>query len=441
MRKEAGFKRILLLLVLGGIFLTAPAKAQELYNIQNQGQRLDLHADCAYFRSDDSGLVRLEVYYKIFNDYLTFIRDSSQFKAVYDITIIVYDKDNYQVDAYNKTKDITVATYDETRKGSDFRTSQVDFKLKPGKYKIYCRIEDKNSDKFAERTLKTELPEYNFRHARLSDVEFVQRVDSARAGSPFNKGKWSIIPAVVRLYQGTDFAPLLYYQEVYQGRDEREDVMIETRILDGKLNLVYWDTLTATFDNGIIRQLRYINLTDIPSGEYFLEVVLHGRRNTEVSSSRHPFLVDWSPEAMILHDFHKAIKQLELVADDSGIDKIKNAKTNEERVSAWQAFWKERDPTPNTEFNEARAAFYKRIDYSNKYFSIMDKEGWRTDRGRIFIQFGEPDQTEDRPFELDSYAYQVWYYYHLPIQRQFTFVDQWGDGDYRLVFPYDGIVR
>ncbi len=441
MRKEAGITKGVFIILLAGISLISVAGAQEIYNIRDGGQRLDIHADCAYFRADDEGFLALEVYYKVYNEYLTFVRNGEQFTADYEVSIIIYDDKNYQVDSYNRRKDISVSSYDMTLKGSDFRTSQVDFRLKPGKYKIYCRIEDKRSTKFADKTIKTELPEYNFRHARLSGVEFVHLVDSAQDGSPFNKGDWSVIPAVVRIYEGTTEAPLLYYHEIYQGRDNREDVMIETRVLNAKLNMVYWDTLSATFSDGIVRQLRQINLTNIPSGEYFLEVILRGRRNAEVATSRHPFFINWSPEAMIINDYQKAIKQLELVADHEGIDKIKKATTPEDRLWAWRAFWKERDPTPNTEYNEAREAYYQRINFANKYFTVMNKEGWRTDRGRIFIQYGEPDQTEDRPFELESYAYQVWYYYRLPMQRRFTFVDEWGDGDYRLLYPYDGIIR
>lgn len=441
MRKEAVIFKGIFTLACAAIVFAPMAKAQEIYNIRDGGQRLDIHADYAYFRAEEEGFLTLEVYYKVYNDYLTFVRNGELFTADYEVLILIYDEKDVQVESYNRRRDVSVTSYDQTLKGSDFRTSQAAFKLRPGKYKIYCRIEDKHSTKFADKILKGELPEYNYRHARLSGVEFVHRVDSAQAESPFNKGNWSIIPAVVRLYEGTTEAPLLYYHEIYQGRDERAEVMIETRVLNEKFHTVYWDTLTATFAEGIIRQLRQINLTDIPAGEYFLEVILRGRRNAEVATSRHQFFVNWSPEAMVINDHEKAVKQLELVADDEGIDKIKKAATSDERVAAWRAFWKERDPTPNTEVNEARDAFYQRVSFANKYFTVLDREGWRTDRGRIFIQYGEPDQTDDRPFELESYAYQVWYYYHLPIQRRFTFVDEWGDGDYRLVYPYDGIIR
>ena len=104
----------------------------------------------------------------------------------------------------------------------------------------------------------------------------------------------------------------------------------------------------------------------------------------------------------------------------------------------WNKFWIIRDPSPGTPENETRRGYYNRIEYANRYFRVMRKEGWRTDRGMILIQFGQPDHIEDYPFELDSKAYVIWYYYLLKNPRKFLFIDEWGDGDYQLQYPYDG---
>lgn len=55
-------------------------------------------------------------------------------------------------------------------------------------------------------------------------------------------------------------------------------------------------------------------------------------------------------------------------------------------------FWERRDPTPGTPRNEYREEHYRRIGYANDYFGIDDTAGWRTDRGRIYIEFGPPDE-------------------------------------------------
>ena len=60
----------------------------------------------------------------------------------------------------------------------------------------------------------------------------------------------------------------------------------------------------------------------------------------------------------------------------------------------------------------------------------MTTEGWRTDRGRIYIKFGPPDDIERYPFEMGTYPFEIWRYYSL--RKVFVFVDRTGFGDYYL---------
>src|SRR5580704_13564454 len=67
--------------------------------------------------------------------------------------------------------------------------------------------------------------------------------------------------------------------------------------------------------------------------------------------------------------------------------------TNEEREQFIEAFWQRRDPTPDTVENEFKEEHYRRIAYTNERFS-SGIPGWRTDRGRIYIMWGPPDEIE-----------------------------------------------
>ena len=90
--------------------------------------------------------------------------------------------------------------------------------------------------------------------------------------------------------------------------------------------------------------------------------------------------------------------------------------------------------------NEFRDEYYRRIRYTNKAFSVGKRPGWRTDRGMIYIQYGEPDDVERHPFDMDGFPYnapwQVWRYYST--NREFVFVDRRGSNDFELQYPYDG---
>jgi len=424
------------------LMVTTGTSAQQLYPMGGPGQKIGFHVDYSWFDSNQEGKVLLEVYYKVFNKYLTFVRESGDYQATYEVTIALYSGRDEQIDGHVKQRSFTVPSYSKTLSDVDFRVSQVNFLVPPGKYKIKSTLTDKNAGTSVEREMKVELDDFDSRHAELSGVEFVYVVDSARDNSPFNKDKWSIIPSVIRSYGGDSVVPLLYYHEIYQGQDGREEVFIDTRVLNHKYDAVYYDTLTSIFYDNIIRQIRHVTLSGIPSGDYYLDITLRGRRNKSLDNIRTPFRISWSPEALFRNDFKTALKQIEYIGKSDEIKELKEATTSEARMSAWNNFWFRRDPTPNTVRNEAKEDYYRRIEYTNRYFSLLGKEGWRTDRGRIYIQYGEPDQIEDFPFEaINEFAYQVWYYYQIGIRRKFTFEDRWGDGDYRLRYPYDGIIR
>jgi len=70
--------------------------------------------------------------------------------------------------------------------------------------------------------------------------------------------------------------------------------------------------------------------------------------------------------------------------------------TDEERQQFIEQFWFRRDPTPDTEENEYREEHYRRIAYANDRFA-SGIPGWKTDRGRIYIAFGPPDEREEHP--------------------------------------------
>lgn len=96
-----------------------------------------------------------------------------------------------------------------------------------------------------------------------------------------------------------------------------------------------------------------------------------------------------------------------------------------------QEFWAKRDPDPDTEENEFRIEFFRRIEYANKHFR-EGIPGWKTDRGRIYIYLGPPDKIEQRPFinSPDIKGLILWGYYRYKLGIEF--VDRVGDGRYAL---------
>ena len=74
---------------------------------------------------------------------------------------------------------------------------------------------------------------------------------------------------------------------------------------------------------------------------------------------------------------------------------FRNLQADEEREHFIEQFWLRRDPTPGTPQNEMKEEHYRRIAYTNEHFSTANGlPGWKTDRGRIYITYGPPDQIE-----------------------------------------------
>ncbi len=90
-------------------------------------------------------------------------------------------------------------------------------------------------------------------------------------------------------------------------------------------------------------------------------------------------------------------------------------------------YWKEQDPTPDTEENELLTEFYIRVEYSNIHFGVLSP-GWKSDRGMVYIQFGKPESVEVEPRNNEGRTFEIWSY---PSNMKFIFMDD-GFGDYRL---------
>jgi len=104
--------------------------------------------------------------------------------------------------------------------------------------------------------------------------------------------------------------------------------------------------------------------------------------------------------------------------------------TDKERLQFRINFWKKRDPTPGTEENEFREAYFGRIDEANRLFSQGGSKGWLSDRGRVYIILGPPETIRSYPTGYDFYERpsEVWYYGYFPI----LFVDRTYSGNYEL---------
>jgi GWxTD domain-containing protein len=131
---------------------------------------------------------------------------------------------------------------------------------------------------------------------------------------------------------------------------------------------------------------------------------------------------------------------------------FKALQADEERESFIEQFWLRRDPDPRTPENEFKEEHYRRIAYANERFP-SGIPGWKTDRGRIYIMYGKPDEIESHPsggtytreyYEgggtTSTFPFERWRYRHLDNigdDVEIEFVDASMSGEYRIAMSPD----
>ena len=433
--------KIMLLAVGLTLFLSAGAAAQFQYaETEFSDPKAFLLVDYAYFRGADSGTARLELYYQIHHSGLTFSNSGASLIAAYAMSIRVEDDDGNVMETFERDRQVVLGADESSRTRTDYRSSQVTLEVPVGKYRAVFSLMDKTSGAKVEKELKIKIERLYHQSPQLSEIEFLQAFErDSLSSSVFAKGDMVVVPAVHRVYGSLDVDRVAYYFEIYPGYDDMEKVVVETKIRHYRRGMQYRDTLHLDLTDSVHRQLREISLAEFLPGLYELEISLLGRRDKRLAGRSDQFTIAWTEEGMIRNDWKATIQQLKLYSEDVDVDDIEDLETYAERLQAFQQFWSERDPTDGTEENEAKIAFYYRVGVANERFGIMKRDGWRTDRGQIYIRYGEPDYLTDEPFALDVMPYQIWHYVNLIPVRNFLFIDEKGDGDFRLQYPYDGI--
>src|SRR5437588_6091655 len=140
-------------------------------------------------------------------------------------------------------------------------------------------------------------------------------------------------------------------------------------------------------------------------------------------------------------------KDVAYIITDEERKAFKKLQTDDERERFIEEFWRPREPDPDTEENEFKEQYYERIAYANEHYA-SGIPGWKTDRGRIYIMYGKPDEVESHPAggpyqresyegggETSTYPFERWFYRYIEgvgSGIEIEFVDPTGSGEYRI---------
>jgi GWxTD domain-containing protein len=428
MNRICSFRRILAPAVVLLFVVTGIASGQGVESISME--RSKFFIDYAVFA--DSAGNRLEIYYKIFNDGLKYIKRGDKFIADYEVNVIVVGDGDEQITGRSIERNYVLESYELTRSNEGYLINQLDLSLPSGDFELVAKLIDHNSNDVSTIETGVRSPDFD-RGGDLSQVEFIQAVATVPDDSPFNKNGVVALPVVERSLDSEANELGLYlelYAADYLGKSVRYDYVIHGDHDDFEL----YGSEEVDVDAAVVPLRKFIAVDELLPGEYKLDFKL-SFDNKPLAERQARFIIKWSLTSLLRNDFDYAVRQLKYIIDDDEKKKLL-ALPDSARLRGFEEWWRSKDPIRETPENELREEYYRRIRYANQYYSTVSFEGWETDRGMIYIRFGEPDQIDRYPFELDRKPYQIWRYYAQ--RRTFVFEDTRGDGDFQLQQPYDG---
>lgn len=377
--------------------------------------------DYATYKSKDSTKTKLDIFLKMPYSNIQFLKNKNIYVANYTVTVSLYDEDENLVLEKLWNEKIIARTFKQTSSERSFNISYKTLSIEPGKYKLVCNAEDDESRKYFTYKTNVDLPDYN-KKMNLSDLVIVAQFVQT------NEGK-KIIPNIDNLVTSRDTV-LMFYYEIYSSKTQRASIEYKiNKIFDDGEDKVFSKKKDLTLNPG--KLVIYESLKDInfALGDYTLTISLLDSLNQIVRETKKKIVSKIFGFPANIKDLNTAIKQMVYIANPDELDEIEEEKDFDKKMKKFLAFWKKRDPSPNTIENETLNEYYRRVEYANKHFKGYNG-GWNSDMGMVYITLGPPDQVTRRPYEIDSKPYEIWDYYSL--NRRFIFVDVTNFGDYRL---------
>lgn len=363
------------------------------------------------------------VYLKIPYDNLQFVKFDSIYRARYEVSLVLFDKDGIQADGKIDRQVVEVPTFEQTNATDVFETPRYRFRLHNSLYKLSVGLMDLDTRKTTYRKHTVDLNTFTQSDIQVSDLLIVDHVNEDTLESK------AYTPNVMNKLNDQQSEFYIYF--TVKGKAGPAKVIADILTSDGKViksktdSVILKDEPGKTFvkmDTKGLNYNSYVYRVQVEQGE------------SKVTRKKE-FRVAWLGLSNFIANLDKAIEQMIYIVPSGKVNEMKRAKPKRKK-ELFQEYWEERDPSPNTDINELMNEYYRRVNYATQQFGSSIKEGWRTDMGMVYILFGAPNDIERHPFDLGSKPYEIWYYFE--INRQFVFVDDSGFGDYRLVTPlYD----
>jgi len=283
----------------------------------------------------------------------------------------------------------------------------------------------------------------------LSDLELCTNIaESTDKKDVFYKNSYRVIPNPGLVF-GSKGSPVVFtYIELYNLQKDFSYLM-NVRITDPKGKIFKERTRRGQYTQNNIVDVATLNITSLVSGKYICQYILSDTIGHEIARSEKKIFI-YNPSVQspvattisakgaefsglsddeLIHEFHAA----KYLATDPEIKTFSNITNDDGRREFLAKFWSDVESGQHGQTNITRTIYLDRIGTANQRFHAMGREGWQTDRGRVYLLYAEPDDVERYPSSENSKPYEIWNYNQIESGVIFVFIDRNGFGDYQLV--------
>jgi GWxTD domain-containing protein len=394
---------------------------------------------------DNAGKPYCEVYLDVDAGSVTYTKsEGGGMQAGIQVRLVVRKKDAAGTDEnpFDKSYDVwSPAVPDSTAANTRFGIMDIRrISLEPGDYEFTGYLKDKlmtdaHQHQFVfDVSLKAQPTE----HISMSGIEFVQSVKPSTATLANSKLGHDILPLVTNAtYQDMD--SLHFYLETYNSHLESEGLYFVTAFISLANSTSKLKNLSRTLRQ-TSRPLDLVysgfSIQNLPTQTYYLNIEVYNRDQKLIASMMKKFFVintklriESGLSAGAFDELFKLseeqlsyyLRTLYYISTNTERDFANALKTTDEKKNYFLNFWESRKGS-NDNPVKPWAEYKARVDYANRHFKASHLEGWRTDRGRVLLTYGTPNDIERNPSSNSRHPHEIWRYNKIKTQPNVRFV-------------------
>jgi GWxTD domain-containing protein len=347
-----------------------------------------------------------EVYCVVPNDQIEFIEADGSYGGKLRLRTRVLNDRGDVVGENENTVEVHAASSEDALDRSVVQILQSEVRVRPGTYTAKVTLEDLNRFQKTilsyffkrytkgETSVEIESREFETNRLAISDIEFARSLRRTAEGS-FQKSGFEVIPNAQRRY-GLLLTELPVYFEIYDFRDgPGEDSLVASYTILNKTGAEIFRRENAIAMRGRTSgSTALFDILSLTAGSYLLSVSVSERDGNALARSERRFDVVWSPLSWGRYE-SETVGDMEFILTEDEMEAFKGMSTGE-REEFMREFWLGIDPTPGTAENEALEEHYRRVRYADRNFGGSTQRGALSDRGRLYIKYGPPDDIQSQ---------------------------------------------